>query len=157
MDLPQGFDKILNSFQGMIVTQRTPANPHDPHPHPAPRGKVRRSTGRMRRLILWEWGIVLALLSGLAITVLAISHGPDPKGVAEALVAQMKAAAVGRPYGVIDRISPKVCVLASWELSRTGVISVNGVTPPRVSAAVLVDLCNQGETATIAWYPKTAD
>ena len=45
--------------------------------------------------------------------------------------------------------------MAAWELYRTGTISVNGVTPQRVSAAVLVDLCNQGETATIIWYPKT--
>jgi hypothetical protein len=58
---------------------------------------------------------------------------------------------------MIDKISPKVCVLASWDLYRTGVISVNGVTPPRVSAAVLVDLCNKGETATITWYPKNAE
>jgi len=108
----------------------------------------------MSRLIVWEWGIVLALLSGLAITVLVISRGPDARGEAAALVAQMKAAAPGRPFVTADKVSPKVCVLAGWELARTGTISVNGVAPPRVSAAILVDLCNQGETATMVWSPK---
>ncbi len=139
------------------MIRQTAANHHSGHAHPVSHGKARRSTRRLSRLILWEWGIVLALLSGLGITVLIISHAPDPKGAAEALVARTKAAAVGRPYATIDGIPPKVCVLASWELSRTGVISVNGVTPPRVSAAVLVDLCNQSETATISWYLKTAN
>jgi hypothetical protein len=111
----------------------------------------------MRRLIVWEWAIVLALLSGLGITVLAISQGPDAKGDAALLVAQMKAAAPGRPFVTADKVSPKVCVLASWELSRIGTISVNGVAPPRVSAAILVDLCNQSETATILWSPKTGN
>ena len=73
------------------------------------------------------------------------------------LVTRMKAAAAGRSSASIDKISPKVCVLASWDLSRTGVVSVNGVTPQRISAAILVDLCNQGETATITWYPKSAN
>lgn len=99
---------------------------------------------------------MLALLSGLAITVLAISHTPDdPKTAAQALVAQMKQAAVGRPFAVIDRVQPKVCVMAAWELYRTGTVTVNGVTPQRVSAAVLVDLCNQGESATLMWTPKS--
>ena len=139
-----------------MIRQTSPGH-HSEHAHPVSPGKVRRSSGRLRRLILWEWAIVSALLGGLAITVLIISHGPDPKSDADLLVARMRAAAVGRPYGVIDKIPPKICVMASWELYRTGIISVNGVTPPRVSAAVLVDLCNQGETATITWYPKTAD
>lgn len=130
---------------------------HTEQAHPVPHRKARRSTKRLSRLILWEWGIVLALLSGLGITILVISHGPDPKGDAEALAARMRAAAVGHPYGVIDKVPPKVCVLASWELSRTGIISVNGVTPQRVSAAVLVDLCNQGETAYLSWYPKSSN
>jgi hypothetical protein len=139
------------------MIHQTAVGHHAGHAHPVPHGKTRRSTRRLSRLIVWEWGIVLALLSGLGITVLVLTHTPDPKVAAEALVAQMKAAAVGRPYGMIDKISPKVCVLASWDLYRTGVISVNGVTPPRVSAAVLVDLCNKGETATITWYPKNAE
>jgi hypothetical protein len=141
-----------------IVSQQTTTSHHVPPHHAAPPGKTRRSTGRLSRLILWEWGIVLALLSGLGITVLAISHGPDPKEEAEALVARMKAsAAAGRLSVMADKVAPKVCVTASWELYRTGTISVNGMTPQRVSAAILVDLCNQAETATIIWIPKPAE
>jgi hypothetical protein len=136
--------------------RQTSADHRSVHAQAAPQGKARRSTGGLQRLILWEWGIVLVLLGGLAITVLAISHPPDdPKKAADALVASMKAAAAGHPYATIDKVPPKVCVTASWELYRTGTVSVNGVTPQRVSAAILVDLCNQAETATIIWYPKT--
>ena len=93
-------------------------------------------------------------MSGLGITVLAISHAPDdPKGAAEVLVAQMKASTT-RPSVMADKVPPKVCVLASWELSRTGTVTVNGATPQRVSAAILVDLCNQGGAATILWTPQ---
>lgn len=135
--------------------QQPPAGHHGVHGHPAPHGKARRAKRRLSRLIVWEWGIVLALLSGLAITVLVISQSPDdPKSAAETLVAQMKRLAPGHPYASVDKVPPKVCVLAGWELSRTGTVSVNGVTPQRISAAVLVDLCNQGETSTILWYPK---
>lgn len=135
------------------MSQQSSGTHHAQHPH----GKKPRSTGRVRRLILWEWGIVLALLSGLAITVMVISHAPDPKSDADALVARMKAAAVGRPYVVMGKVPPKVCVMAGWELYRTGLITVNGVTPQRISAAILVDLCNQGETATLQWTPKTGN
>jgi len=140
------------------MTQQTSADHQSRQGHAPSPGKRRGSTGRLRRLILWEWAIVLVLLGGLALTVLAISRTPDdPKDAAEALVARMKAAAVGHPYAAIDKVPPKVCVTASWELYRTGTISVNGVTPQRVSAAVLVDLCNQAETATILWYPKAGN
>lgn len=138
------------------MTRPAPSVHHGDHAHPPPHKKGRRSARRLSRLIQWEWGIVLALLSGLAVTVLVISQAPsDPKGDAEALVARMKAAAGGRSFAVIDKVPPKVCVMASWDLYRTGTITVNGVTPQRVSAAVLVDLCNQGEMATIKWSPKT--
>ena len=40
-------------------------------------------------------------------------------------------------------------------LYRLGAITINGVMPQRVSAAKLVELCNDGETATIVWLPKT--
>ena len=125
---------------------------------------------------MWEWIIVLALLSGLAVTVLAISRGPDPKRDAAALVEMMKAAVQGRPLGdplfgtypsvsgggrevmaVMTGVPPKVCVLASWDLYRLGTITVNNVTPQRVSAAKLVDLCNAEETATIIWSPKAGN
>jgi len=153
----------------------SPGN-HSVHAHPVSHGKRRRSTGRWRRLILWEWIIVIGLLSGLVITILAISRGPDPKRQADALVEMMKSAAAGRPLGdplfdtypsvtgsgrevlvVMSKIPPKVCVLASWELYRLGTVTVNNVTPQRVSAAKMVELCNAEETATLFWSPRPAE
>jgi hypothetical protein len=128
----------------------------------------------MRRLIAWEWGIVLCLLSGLIITLLAMSHGPDPKHQAADLVEELRSVAASRPIGtpmfgvfpavlgsgrdmkiVVSKVPPKVCVLASWDLYRLGGITVNNVTPSRVSAAKLVELCNLEGTATITWFPNS--
>lgn len=157
------------------MTQHAVASAHHPH-HPAKPVRRRKSSGRLSRLILVEWGVVLALLSGLAITLIAMSHGPDPRREADALVSQMKAALAGRPLGAplfdtlpsvsgggreilvtMTNIPPKVCVLASWDLYRLGTVTVNGVTPQRVSAARLVDLCNEATPATIIWMPKPAN
>lgn len=146
---------------------------HPAHPaHPAKPGR-RGKSGRMRRLIVWEWAVVLGLLSGLAITLIVLSRGPDPRRQADAVVGQMKAMMAGRPLGdplfgnypvmsgsarepmvTMAGIPAKVCVLASWDLYRLGTITVNGVTPQRVSAAKLVDLCNDATPATIIWSPK---
>lgn len=143
------------------------------HPHPVKPGRRGKSSRRLSRLIVWEWGIVVALLAGLAGTLLFLTHGPDPRHQADALVAEMKSVLAGHKPGEIlfgghpvvsgggreiavtmSRVPPKVCVLAAWDLYRLGGISVNGVTPQRVSAARLVELCNDGETATIVWSPK---
>lgn len=157
------------------MTQHSVASAHPPHPHPTKPVRRRKSSRRLGRLIVWEWGIVLVLLAGLGITLLAMSHAPDPRRDADAVVDQMRAALAGRKldplYGVypsvsgagrevmvtMSRIPPKVCVLAGWDLYRLGVISINGVTPQRVSAAKLVDLCNDGETATLVWSPKSGN
>jgi len=154
---------------------------HVPHSHPVhpakPKQARRRgSSGRLRRLIVWEWAVVLGLLSGLGIALMLLSRGPDPRHEADAVVAQMKAALMGRPLGkalfdtypvvsgagretmvTMSGIPPKVCVLASWDLYRLGTITVNGVTPQRVSAAKLVELCNDATPATIIWTPKTGN
>jgi hypothetical protein len=141
--------------------------------HPPRRKTILRPKRGLSRLIVWEWAIVLVLLTGLTIAAVAMSHGPDPKRQAAALVEQMKAAVTGRALGdqlfgaypavsgsgrdllvTMTRVPPKVCVLVSWDLYRFGAITVNGVTPQRVSAARLVDLCNAEETAVLIWAPK---
>ncbi|SRR5579859_234660 len=153
--------------------------PHGQHPaHPVKPAKPgrRRSSGRLRRLIAWEWGIVLGLLCGLAITLVLLSRGPDARHEADAVVGQMRAAMAGKPlradlsesYPVVwgegrdlmvtmTGIPAKVCVLVSWDLYRQGTITVNGITPQRVSAARLVDLCNEKTPATIIWSPKSGN
>lgn len=148
---------------------------HPLHSHPI-RPARRASSRRLSRLIFWEWTVVLVLLAGLGITLLVMSRAPDPQSASYALVAQMKAALAGRPLGdplfgtypvvsgagretmvTMSGIPPKVCVLASWDLYRLGTITINGVTPQRVSAARLVDLCNDGEMATIIWSPRSGN
>ena len=156
------------------MTQQTLAGNRTAHSQPVSAATRRKSKSRMRRLIAWEWGIVLCLLSGLVITLLAMSHGPDAKHQATQLVDELRAVAASRPVGtpifgaypsvlgsgrdmkiVVGKVPPKVCVLASWDLYRQGGITVNGVTPSRVSAAKLVELCNLDETATIIWFPNS--
>jgi hypothetical protein len=107
---------------------------------------------------------------------LLLSHGPDPRRQADLVIGQMKAAVQGRPLGAalyggypvvsgagretmvtMTHVPSKVCVLASWDLYRLGTITVNGVTPTRVSAAKLVDLCNDGGAATIIWSPRSGN
>jgi hypothetical protein len=155
------------------MTQPGVASVHPPHPQAAKPVQRRKSSRRLGRLIIFEWSVVLLLLAGLGITLLAMSHAPDPRRDADSLVDHMKAALAGRTldalfgaYPVVsgagrevmitmNRIPPKVCVLAAWDLYRLGTISINGVTPQRVSAARLVELCNDGETATMVWSPKS--
>ena len=165
---------VTNVHHTPAAHAHQPAHPRPHQPaHPAKPGQRRKSSGRMRRLIVWEWAVVLGLMSGLAITLIILSHGPDPRHQADALIGQMKAALAGRPLGdplfdsypvvsgagretmvTITGVPAKVCVLASWDLYRLGTITVNGVTPQRVSAAKLVDLCNDATPATIIWSPK---
>ncbi|OAN49615.1 hypothetical protein A6A04_19075 [Paramagnetospirillum marisnigri] len=57
-----------------------------------------------------------------------------------------------------DNIPPSICVSVGWKLVRKGLLSINGVTPLRVSAAKLSELCNQDDTyASLAWTPKSGD
>ncbi|HJO73446.1 MAG TPA: hypothetical protein QGG32_11455 [Rhodospirillales bacterium] len=46
-------------------------------------------------------------------------------------------------------------ISAAWGLVGSGRVMVNGVTPSRVTAAILVELCaSDGEAATLIWFPK---
>ena len=54
-----------------------------------------------------------------------------------------------------EAVPQKACVGAAWDLVHSGRVAVNGVTPKRVSAAVLAELCaSHGENATIIWIPN---
>ena len=54
----------------------------------------------------------------------------------------------------VEGVRPNECVSAGWDLVSKGVLTVNGVTPARVSAAKLNELCHNEDTATLAWVPK---
>jgi hypothetical protein len=61
----------------------------------------------------------------------------------------------GQPVAVAEGVPPRACVAVGWELVRKGVLTINGVTPPRVSAAKITELCNSEDgDATIIWTPK---
>lgn len=53
-----------------------------------------------------------------------------------------------------EGVIPKLCVSAGWDLVKDGTLTINGVTPARVSAAKLSELCNAQPTATLTWMPE---
>lgn len=50
-----------------------------------------------------------------------------------------------------EKLPPKTCVSAAWELARKGVVRINGITPQHISAGRLADLCNDQDSATLTW------
>ncbi len=61
----------------------------------------------------------------------------------------------GRPVVVAEKVPPSICSAAGWALVRGGVLSINGVTPTRISAGKITELCNSDTgNATIMWSPK---
>lgn len=122
----------------------------------------------------WAWLWVLPILAAVAAGVWfwQIRGGPGALPPVD-LVQQFQSAAKGEVierhiYGgemTVDRnggqvtvtaraVPPKACVSAGWELARKGVLTINGVTPIRVSAARLSDLCNDQDDATVTWMPR---
>jgi len=59
------------------------------------------------------------------------------------------------PVVVAEAVPPRACAAAGWALVRKGVLTINGITPSRPSAARITDLCNHGDgDATLQWMPK---
>jgi len=59
------------------------------------------------------------------------------------------------PVVIAEAVPPRACAAAGWALVRKGLLTINGITPSRPSAARITDLCNHGEgDATIQWMPK---
>jgi hypothetical protein len=62
----------------------------------------------------------------------------------------------GQTVVTVDAVPAGECVSSGWDLVRKGLLTVNGVTPNRVSAAKLNELCHGEEKATLIWVPKSA-
>ncbi len=61
----------------------------------------------------------------------------------------------GRPVVVAEGVPPRVCAAAGWGLVRKGILTINGITPNRVSATRITELCNSEDgNAVIMWMPK---
>lgn len=118
------------------------------------------------------------LLAGLGIGAYVTKQSgdetSDAKSDAATLIAQIRAGSEGWVQGanvfggelkslgegsrhavVVTNIPNKACVEAGLALAKDGIISVNGVLPPRISAGKLAILCNDGNNAsTLNWTPR---
>ena len=122
----------------------------------------------------WRWAAIIAV-TGIAViaAIVAWPAGSSAPGVD--FMRQMDAAALGAPMVAganypqiqVERgdggvtvvavgVTPRDCVSAGWQMVRKGVLTINGTTPQRVSAAVLTELCYQTDGATIRWAPRRA-
>lgn len=139
-----------------------------PHPHPRHTGKKR---GR-RRIIL---ALSLAVIGGFGLWLVNGSQSNKMTPEQE-LVEQMHLAASGgavasthslggrlavvrNQNGLMvqaDGLESKACVSVGWRLASGGIVTVNGQTPARLSAAKLSELCALPEDglSTLIWVPR---
>lgn len=139
------------------------------------RRRAARRRARLKRYAL-AGGLAAVLLAAATVWLLIrTDHGiPSSADGAEQFLDHMVAAAGGvaplaGPGGPVfhverksngqivvtaERVPPGPCVSAGWKLVRRGMLSINGITPTRVSAARLADLCNQSDSATVVWIPR---
>ncbi|MDR3439640.1 hypothetical protein [Telmatospirillum sp.] len=143
------------------------------HAKPAP-VVVKSSPPRTIALVV---ALAAVLAAGLAI---GLHSRGENKGPAEPplrpLVAQVEAAVHGaappgnifggglqvtrengRVFVTLTGIPAGECVLSGWDLVRKGILTINGTTPNRVSAAILNELCHDDDTATLRWTPRAAN
>lgn len=62
----------------------------------------------------------------------------------------------GMPVVIAEQVPPRICSASGMKLVKKGLLSVNGVTPTRVSSAIITELCNKegGGNASLMWAPK---
>lgn len=122
------------------------------------------------------WGSLLVLLAAGGAVWWGISTQEDVPDIADSalFVEQLVAAAKGEAppthmFGgtlehssmngmaviVAREVPPRVCAATGMRLVKLGLVSINGVTPSRVSSAIVTELCNKEPgNATIMWAPK---
>ncbi|CAA7611580.1 conserved hypothetical protein [Candidatus Terasakiella magnetica] len=69
---------------------------------------------------------------------------------------RLRVAMVGDRLAVIaEGVPPKICSASGWSLSHKGILTINGITPVRISSGKVTELCNSEEgDAAIMWMPK---
>jgi hypothetical protein len=61
----------------------------------------------------------------------------------------------GKVKVVADKVPSRICAASGWQLVHQGILTVNGVTPKRVSSAIITDLCYSAKgEVSIMWEPK---
>jgi hypothetical protein len=154
-----------------------PALPGKHLSHPAkPAHPPRKGGDGSHRTLLFAGAALVVVIALVAVMMMLRPKGTAGTTVAspEAFVEQLERAAEGTVfdktvYGgpmrseikgnqlviTADGVPPGICVSVGWKLVRKGLLSINGVTPVRVSAAKLSELCYQDEnSATLTWAPK---
>jgi hypothetical protein len=154
---------------------RHPPHPGGAHaPHAAPRRvESEMSNSKATRIIAAVAG-VLVLAGGIAWWAArpdgTSSDGSEIASFVEQMVkaAQGEAPAThmfggtlkvgsmgGVPVVTAQGVPPRICAASGMRLVKKGLLSVNGVTPTRVSSAIITELCNKEDgDATIMWAPK---
>ena len=159
----------------MVSHSATPSKNPGAHRSHGPKHRPKSGGGRHKTLAIVAMLVVIA-----AISVGAFLMRPKERANAvtpEAFVEQMERIAEGAVYDrnvyggalIVERkgnhatitatdIPPNVCVSAGLKLVRKGILTVNGSTPQRVSAAKLSELCNQEDTnPTLIWVPRAPE
>ena len=118
--------------------------------------------------------MLVGLGIGAYVTKLGGDDGHDAKSDTANLIAQIRAGSEGWVQGsnvfggeiksegegsrhavIVTKIPNKACVEAGLALAKDGIITVNGVMPPRISAGKMAILCNDGNNeSTLNWMPK---
>lgn len=141
-----------------------------PHAHHPSRPKV------AKKRFGWAWLVALGLMAGGGVLAVQLAgHGlPHVTGAELSHVIELASKGVPpvpRKDGIVIRtlsssgvtvvtaenVPPKICVSAGWDLVKDGTLTVNGITPMRVSAAKLSELCYANSSATITWMPDEKD
>ena len=151
-----------------------PAAHHPPaHPHAEPPHKAHPHPPVVKKKSHWlVYTLLAATILGIGGVFFAMRSSGPTKPTPEALVQQIEDTAIsaapptnvyggmifsdhGSPPSVtVAGIPNKACVSAGWRLARSGLVTINGVMPERVSAAILAELCNQGDANALSWSPK---
>ncbi|MBF0094096.1 MAG: hypothetical protein HQL33_04500 [Alphaproteobacteria bacterium] len=141
---------------------------------PGKHGLVKRHAARSSHSSVLGLGLLLgAVVLGIAGYAVVRSNAPPPPTATDlveemtqaargsvvhfhALGGALRAARIGnRVVVTAEGIPPDICVQAGWTLARRGIVTINGTTPARVSAAALSSICNQGSgPVTISWAPR---
>ena len=159
----------------MISHSATPGKHLGAHHAPAPKRRPKSGGGSHKALAV----IALLVVIGVFATAAFLMRPKDQSDAVtpEAFVEQMQHAAEGAVYDrnvfggalVVERkgnqttitatnIPPNICVSVGLKLVRKGILTVNGSTPQRVSAAKLSELCNQEDAnPVLIWSPRAAE
>ncbi len=148
-------------------------HPHavPPHHPPAPAHKV-QPPAKKSHAVLYSL-LALAVLAAAGGTWWAMKARGPAEPTPEALVLQIEDTAIssapkaniyggmifsdhGNPASVtVGGIPNQACVSAGWRLARSGIVTINGIMPQRISAAILTELCNQENANALSWTAKT--